>query len=55
VNAYVEPVVSLDLDIVVTVQDVEATAKEARNRGFAVEQIKPSVKLSGGFFDSLIW
>lgn len=25
VNAYVEPVVSLDLDIVVTVQDVEAT------------------------------
>jgi hypothetical protein len=55
VNAYVEPVVSLDLDIVVTVQDVEATAKEARNRGFAVEQIKHSVKLSGGFFDSLIW
>ena len=46
VNAYVEPVVSLDLDIVVTVQDVEATAKEARNRGLAVEQFKHSVKLS---------
>lgn len=46
VNAYVEPVVSLDLDIVATVRDVEAIASVAKKRGFRVEQFEHSVNLS---------
>jgi hypothetical protein len=46
VNAYVEPLVSLDLDIVVTVQDVEAISNAAKDRGFRVEQFEHSVNLS---------
>jgi hypothetical protein len=46
VNAYVEPVVSLDLDIVVAVEDVEKVSKTARERGFAVERFHHSVKLT---------
>ena len=33
VNGYVEPVVSLDLDIVVAVENVEAFSRTARERG----------------------
>ena len=46
VNAYVEPVVSLDLDIVVAVEDVEAVTKAAGERGFAVERFQHSVNLT---------
>ena len=46
VNAYVEPVVSLDLDIVATVRDVETIISIAKERGFKVEQFEHSVNLS---------
>ena len=46
VNAYVEPVVSLDLDIVATVEDIEAISKAARERGFRVEHFEHSVNLT---------
>ena len=46
VNAYVEPVVSLDLDIVAAIEDVEAICRAARKRGMRVEQFQHSVNLS---------
>ena len=46
VNAYVEPVVSLDLDIVVAVEHVEKVSKAARERGFAVEHFQHSINLT---------
>jgi hypothetical protein len=46
VNAYVEPVVSLDLDIVVAVEDVATVSKEAGDRGFTVEHFQHSVNLT---------
>ena len=46
VNAYVEPVVSLDLDIVVSVEDVETVSKTAGERGFAVEHFQHSINLT---------
>jgi hypothetical protein len=46
VNAYVEPVVSLDLDIVVAIEDVEAISKAARERDFRVEHFEHSVNLT---------
>jgi hypothetical protein len=46
VNAYVEPVVSLDLDIVAAVEDIEAISKSVGERGFRVEQFEHSVNLT---------
>jgi hypothetical protein len=46
VNAYVEPVVSLDLDIVTAVEDVGAICRAARERGLRVEQFEHSVNVS---------
>jgi len=46
VNAYVEPVVSLDLDIVVAVDDVAAIIKAAGKRGFKIEPFEHSVNLT---------
>lgn len=46
VNAYGEPVGSLDLDIVATVRDVEAVARVAEKRGSTVEHFQHSVNLS---------
>src|SRR3990172_3173388 len=46
VNAYVEPVVSLDVDIVIAVKDVEATCRAAERRGLNVEQFEHSVNIS---------
>jgi hypothetical protein len=46
VNAYVEPVVSLDLDIVVAVEDVEAVSKAAGERNFKIEHFQHSVNLT---------
>jgi hypothetical protein len=46
VNAYVEPVVSLDLDIVVAAEDVEAISKAARERDFRVEHFEHRVNLT---------
>jgi len=46
VNAYVEPVVSLDLDIVAAVEDIEVITKAARQRDFRVEHFEHSVNLT---------
>jgi hypothetical protein len=47
VNAYVEPVASLDIDIVLSVHDVEKVVRAARERGWKVEEFEHSVNLSG--------
>lgn len=47
VNAYVEPVVSLDLDIVVAVEDVEAIRRAAEEAGLKVERFEHSVNITG--------
>jgi hypothetical protein len=47
VNAYVEPVVSLDLDIVAAVEDLEAICKAAKERGLKIEQFEHSVNITG--------
>jgi hypothetical protein len=46
VNAYVEPVVSLDLDVVVAVENVEAICNEAKKRGLKIEQFEHSVNIT---------
>jgi len=46
VNAYVEPVVSLDADIVIAIQNVESTCRAAEKRGLKVEQFEHSVNIS---------
>lgn len=45
VNAYAEPVVSLDLDIVVAVEDIETVYKAVKAH-FAIERFTHSVNLS---------
>ena len=46
VNAYVDPVVSLDIDIVAAVEDVGAAGLAAKERGLKVEQFEHSVNIS---------
>ena len=46
VNAYVEPVVSLDVDMVIAAKDVEATCRAAERRGLKVEQFEHSINIS---------
>jgi len=46
VNAYVEPVVSLDLDIVATAEKVEEICKAAQERGFKAVKFEHSVNLT---------
>lgn len=46
VNAYVEPVVSLDLDIVAAVEDVEVICSTAVERGLKVERFEHSVNIT---------
>jgi hypothetical protein len=46
VNAYVEPVVSLDLDIVAAVEDIGAICKAAKDYGLKVEQFEHSVNIT---------
>jgi hypothetical protein len=46
VNAYVEPVVSLDVDVVTAVEDMEAICEAAKKRGMRLEQFEHSVNLS---------
>lgn len=46
VNAYAEPVVSLDLDVIVAAEKVEAVSAAAEARGLKVERFEHSVNLS---------
>ncbi len=47
VNAYVEPVVSLDVDIVVAVDDIEAVITAAKSHQLTVERFEHSIHISG--------
>ncbi len=46
VNAYAEPVVSLDCDVVVVAADMEKVLKAARSAGMKIEKFEHSVNLS---------
>jgi hypothetical protein len=46
VNAYAEPVVSLDLDVVVVLEDVETICRAAEGRGLRVERFEHSINLT---------
>jgi hypothetical protein len=46
VNAYVEPVVSLDLDVVAAVEDVGTICETAKKSGLKVEQFEHSVNIT---------
>ncbi len=46
VNAYVEPVVSLDLDIIAAVEDVDAICVAAKERGLKIEHFEHSVNIT---------
>jgi len=51
VNAYVEPVVSLDVDIVVAVDNIVTVANAARMHKMKVEEFPHSVNLTGSESD----
>lgn len=46
VNAYAEPVVSLDLDIVVNIKDIDEVCKETAAKGLKVERFEHSLILT---------
>ena len=46
VNAYVDPVVSLDLDVVIASGSVEDVCREARSVGFHTERFEHSINLT---------
>lgn len=46
VNAYVEPVVSLDLDVVIEMMDIDKVSKEAERNGLKIEKFEHSVNLT---------
>jgi hypothetical protein len=51
VNAYVEPVVSLDVDIIIAVKDVAVTCRAAERWGLKVEQFEHSLNISSPLSD----
>jgi hypothetical protein len=51
VNAYVEPVVSLDLDIVAADKNIDTICKAAKKTGLKVEQFEHSVNLAAAGSD----
>ena len=51
VNAYVEPVVSLDLDIVAATEGIGAICRAAKERGLKVEQFEHSVNITSDSSD----
>jgi hypothetical protein len=51
VNAYVKPVVSLDLGFVVDVKDIGKVCKEAADKGLKVEKFEHSMNLSSSKSD----
>ena len=46
VNAYVEPVVSLDLDVIAVNEDIDAICQAAKEQGMKIEQFEHSVNLT---------
>ncbi|UCC38596.1 MAG: hypothetical protein JSV96_12275, partial [Candidatus Aminicenantes bacterium] len=46
VNAYVEPVVSLDLDVVIDIKDIDKVNNEAAEKGLKIEKFEHSVNLT---------
>jgi hypothetical protein len=46
VNAYVEPVVSMDMDIVAAVENVEVICRKTLEKGLKVQQYEHSVNIS---------
>jgi hypothetical protein len=51
VNAYVEPVVSLDLDVVIEMKDIDKVSKEAEKKGWKVERFEHSENLTSSKSD----
>lgn len=51
VNAYVEPVVSLDLDVVIETEDVDKVSEKAIDRGLKLERFEHSVNLTSSKSD----
>lgn len=51
VNAYVEPVVSLDLEVVVERKDIDKVSKEVVDKGLKVERFEHSVNLTSSKSD----
>jgi len=51
VNAYVEPVVSLDLDIVAAAEGIGAICKAAKEHGLTIEQFEHSVNITSNSSD----
>lgn len=51
VNAYVEPVVSLDLDVVIKIKDIDKIIKKAVEKGLKVERFEHSVNLTSSKSD----
>ena len=51
VNAYVEPVVSLDLDVVVIAHDIEKICQIASEKGLKAERYEHSINLSSSKSD----
>jgi hypothetical protein len=47
VNAYAEPVVSLDLDVIVAAEDVDKVGEAAKRGGLRLETFEHSVNLTG--------
>ena len=54
VNAYVEPVVSLDLDMVIAENDIEKVCRAVENQ-FTVERSSHSINLTSSQSDFRIW
>lgn len=51
VNAYVEPVVSLDLDVVIEIKDMDKVSKEVEKKGLRIEKFEHSVNLTSSKSD----
>jgi hypothetical protein len=51
VNAYVEPVISLDLDVVIKIKDIDKISKKAVEKGLKVERFEHSVNLTSSKSD----
>lgn len=51
VNAYVEPIVSLDLDIVVATDDIEPVCQAAQRQGLKIKKFEHSMNLTSSKSD----